>query len=186
MLSLANLPEWFLDLTMSSEGILDHYPIKSEAYCKQLQDWSCGIAIYQMTMMALLSQEVGEAEGIKVLGTVPGSPTDNSRLVEVLASHPELDVREYSANLNPQLFSATPQSILAPHLERKSVTIINYIEPEEGVGHYAIVQDVKETGIILADPTYGPHYFVDWSKFDWRSGFQDVRLHRWHVAVNLA
>ena len=68
-------------------------------------------------------------------------------------------------------------------LDDRWVVTISYLEPEEGEGHYAIVQHVNPQHIVLADPYHGPDFSVARSSFRWETRYEAVPRPGWLSAL---
>jgi len=55
-------------------------------------------------------------------------------------------------------------------LKKKYPIIVNYVEPEDEIGHFAIVKGLTKNKIILYDPWHGPSFSLERKDF----------LKRWH------
>lgn len=57
--------------------------------------------------------------------------------------------------------------------------IVNFIDPEENIGHFAVVKSIDKKSIHLLDPWHGPHQKLSLAVFkkNWKSMFEpDVGL----------
>ena len=69
-------------------------------------------------------------------------------------------------------------------LNKSFPVIVNFIEPSDGDGHYAVVVGYENGELILNDPWNGEGFRMSREEFEssWRSGYEKRR--RWFMAVS--
>lgn len=142
-------------------------------YYKQQNDYYCGPTTVQMILGAYGIKESQKALA-QSMGTAPYQGTGRRALAKPLRGN-GLQVR--------MKIHATMEELR--HLVRDGWSIIvNYIEPDEDISHYALVTDITPTHIILHDPTHGPDYRLARDTFVRR--WRGRHLHaygRWYLAA---
>jgi predicted double-glycine peptidase len=64
-----------------------------------------------------------------------------------------------------------------------AVIIVNYFNPVSQVGHFAVVQDVSDTHIFLADPKNGDGYRLECGQFESLWHNHTKTLEAWMVVI---
>ncbi len=68
-------------------------------------------------------------------------------------------------------------------LKKNAVIIVNYLEPDDNEGHFAILKDFNKTHVFLTDPWHGPNFKLDKKEFVARWWNKKRTLKRWALAV---
>lgn len=120
----------------------------------QRLDFSCGPACLRMLLRAR-GTEVTEEELVMQCLADPHAGTDARRMSQVLRRH------GIGSRLSRRL---TKRDLLGFSRDGTHV-ILNYREPGEEVGHYALLAHAADEGVTLMDPTHGPDFFLPWKEF---------------------
>jgi len=171
--------------------------VASHQFCSQPNDWSCGPAVVTMVCRAVGAGEqdpiVGDRCSADQAGLIPevvlrfcestvSLGTSNPSLVQALRLLlPTKTI--ISGNCLGSASPPPPEQRLPALLQEYSIVVINFIDAEDGVGHFSIVQGVGPEGLLLCDPARGPAEFLAWQAFDWRSGFSEPVQQQWYVAL---
>lgn len=123
-------------------------------FFKQETDYTCGAACVRM-ILASFGVRKSEKEIAKVMGSSPKVGTWN-RQFPLLAEKFKFC---YSVGRN-----SSPKDIRAMLRDGFKI-VINFYDPKEEVGHYAIVKSANASKIYLIDPWHGPRESYSWKKF---------------------
>lgn len=87
--------------------------------------------------------------------------TDNEEMLKVLTH----------VGINAKIVEPATFADIEQCLEEGKVSIVNYIEPKDREGHFAVVVGLNPTHIILHDPWHGPNFKLERQGFftDWHS-----------------
>jgi predicted double-glycine peptidase len=142
-------------------------------YHKQQNDYYCGPTTVQMILGAHGIKQSQQALA-KTMGTEPYSGTGRRALAKPL--------RGNGFRVRMKIHAST-EEIRRLIREGWSV-IVNYIEPEENIGHYALVTDVTPTHVVMHDPTHGPNFRIPRHSFLRRWRGRHLRAYtRWYLAA---
>lgn len=141
---------------------------------RQKRDYTCGPVTVQM-LLAFYGRAVSRERLIKELGTTERSGTSRRRIVDVLRdrgfavhAHSHWTARELCRRLN----EGVP-------------VIVNYREPQDDEGHYAVAVACKNGRVVLNDPWHGPRFSLPMKEFVARwYGYHRRRRTRWAAAVS--
>lgn len=124
------------------------------AFRMQETDLYCGPAVVQM-ILATYGIEIAQSILAEEMGTDShGTPvrTVQNCLVE--------------KGFSSKLANNASWEHIEDALGAGDMVIIGYIEHEEEKGHYALVETITGSEIVLADPWHGPHHRI------WRDDFE--------------
>lgn len=141
-------------------------------FFKQSTNYFCGPAVVRM-ILAFYGQDFTEEELVKILKPTVDIGTGYTDLTNLFIAR-GLAVSEKQNGSVQDLIDFVNKNI---------PVIVNYVEPKDDDGHYAVVVDIKDDFIILNDPWHGPDFKIPVAEFyqRWQSEFGDV--HRWLLAV---
>ena len=132
-------------------------------YFQQEKDYWCGPASLQMAF-AFFGKSASQTELVAAAGTTEEKGTDNDKLVKVAqAAGFRVSTKELAALEDIQSY-----------LTQNIPVIVNFIEPTDEEGHYAVVVDINDKDIILNDPWNGPNFSIPKADF----------VNRWHSTNN--
>jgi len=182
------------DLMRDRGTVWSAHMIGRSEYFAQPNDWTCNASSYIMIFRALTGKDIALDGVVKQMGAVEGKGAENSRVVEVLqALGDDYEVITGITSSQPK-GKELPDAVRAAEKAREMATLkrllgegyavmINFREPEEGGGHYGVLQGVNDRAIEIADPYYGLRSVLASDRFDFRTGYSDPVLHGWYVAV---
>jgi len=134
----------------------------------QSTDYSCGAACMKMALASLGIRRT-ERELIRVMKTTSASGTSNSQIPRAA----EFFRLSYVVGRKAKIGDIV-------RLQKEGYcVIVNYIDLEENVGHFAVAKSIDKKFIHLLDPWHGPHYKLPLTIFkkNWKSMFEpDVGL----------
>jgi|GEM_PF-1899545 len=182
------------DLMRDRGTVWSAHKIGRSEYFAQPNDWTCNASSYIMIFRALTGKDIALDGVVKRMGAVKGKGAENSRVVQVLqALGDDYEVITAITSSQPK-GKELPDAVRAAEKVREMATLkrllregyavtINFREPEEGGGHYGVLQGINDRAIEIADPYYGLRSVLEWDRFDFRTGYSDPVLHGWYVAV---
>lgn len=140
-------------------------------YYAQEKDNTCGPAALRM-LLAALGIKKSEESLVKLLKTTKTKWTPNKSFSSV-ATHLGLD------NFIKKNASISDLK----KLKNNYLIILNYMYPEDNVGHFAVLRKIDSRYVYLLDPLVGPKhkYLIKDFKAIWKSGFDKDT--RWLFAV---
>lgn len=143
-------------------------------YVEQSLTYTCGPAALQM-VLRYFDQKVGHARLVELLETNKDTGTRRRRLVEAAQAH-GMYVHEHVGASLAELLWFVRQSV---------PVIVNYREPDNEVGHYAVVAGFSWWRIILHDPWHGPEFRLPVWEFAARwHGQHKTTNRRWMLAIS--
>jgi len=157
-------------LTLWSQILIDE-----KDFVVQENDWSCGAAVFLMTQKAFQNIGTDFEEAIRLTGANKESGASNENMLNAFLTF-EKDCEVKSA-------CGADIETLRTLLREGYLVTINFREPKDGEGHYAIVQGISESFLQLADPWYGRESILSLEDFDFRSGFSSSIIEGWYIAV---
>jgi hypothetical protein len=168
--------------------------ISAKEYFAQPNDWTCNASSYIMIHRALTGADVALEKVVTEMGAVEGKGAENARVVQVLESlGPKYEVLTGQSSAHPKGQEPTAEVRAAEQLREREtlrrllgegyLVIINFREPEDGGGHYGVLQGINDQALEIADPYYGLRSVLAWKDFDFRSGYSEPVLHGWYVAI---
>ncbi len=122
-------------------------------YYRQQTTYTCGPAVLRM-LAGALGRPVSERRLSRLCLTSAKRGTPNT--VMAILGKALLGVRTYPAATWKQLESA---------LEHGHPVVVNYREPGEEAGHYAIAVGLNDEAIVLFDPWHGPRFSLPVEEF---------------------
>jgi ABC-type bacteriocin/lantibiotic exporter with double-glycine peptidase domain len=133
----------------------------SVPYFKQDTDYDCGHAVLQM-LVAFFHKSWTLDEIRSMLHTNSQYGTDNRDLITGAEKLGFVVFAKENASLED----------IRKYLKKGVPVVVNYIEPEGNVGHYAIVIGIEDKNIILNDPWHDAGFTLSLDNFNnrWRSG----------------
>jgi hypothetical protein len=170
------------------------HKIGAKEYFAQPNDWTCNASSYIMIHRALTGVDVAIDKVVTQMGAVEGKGAENARVVEVLESlGPKYEVLTGQSSAYPKGQEPSAEVRAAEQIREHEtlrrllgegyLVIINFREPEDGGGHYGVLQGINDQALEIADPYYGLRSVLAWKDFDFRSGYSEPVLHGWHVAI---
>ena len=132
-------------------------------YFKQEVDYFCGPASLQMAF-AFFGKTISQTEIASQAGTTKEEGTDNDKLVKV--------AQEAGFRVSTKELAALED--IQSYLTQNIPVIVNFIEPTDEEGHYAVVVGIDDKDIILNDPWNGPNFSIPKADF----------VNRWHSTNN--
>jgi len=142
-------------------------------YFKQDTRYSCGPATLQM-IFAFYGKEISETNLTERLKTKEGDGTKHSNLIRVA------NEEGFYVYVNTDSSIEEVREILAKDIP----VIVNFVEPSNEEGHYAVVVDITGEKIFLNDPWNGENFEMSIIDFEnrWQSG--DGLHKEWLMAVS--
>lgn len=142
----------------------------SVPYFRQEREFSCGPATLRM-LLAYRDILKTEEELIEALRT-SFEGTCNDIMVDVASRFHACTVHNFS--VLDDLFR---------HIHSDTPVMVNYLNPQGDIGHFAVIVGYTDTHLILHDPKNGPEYPITHSDFDarWVSG--DGTYVRWGLVL---
>ena len=142
---------------------------------KQTTDYMCAPTVIQM-----IFEYFGKHEKQETLAKdLKSSPERGTSHVEMVRC-----VREYGF----KCYAKTGSSIddIRHFLDQKIPVIVNYIEPCDETGHYAIAVEANDTELFLNDPWNGERFRIGISEFEKRWQNSTGRSKRWLMVISPA
>lgn len=147
---------------------------KGVPFRRQRRDYTCGPVTVQM-VLAYYGRAVPRQRLIERLGTTSRTGTSRRRIVRVLREH----------GLSVHAHSRWTASELCRRLGEGIPVIVNYREPQDDEGHYAVAIACRNGRIVLHDPWHGPDFSLPMRGFVSRwYGYHRHRRTRWAAAVS--
>ena len=143
-------------------------------YKKQENEYFCGPAIVQM-ILGSFGKKMSQRRLALLLKTNARTGTSNAALGRI--------IRKFGGYIDAHSQGSLGEIRL--HLRRGNPVIVNYREPEEDVGHFAIVVGITRSSIFLLDPWHGSRFRLSLTYFSshWFGQFQG-RSQQWLMAVS--
>lgn len=126
-------------------------------FYKQSTDFYCGPASLQM-LFEYNRLKLDQDELANLLGTCPKQGTEHEMILNVIDEH------GFSFFANNQSSVEEIQHFL----DQKLPVLVNYLEPKDNEGHYAVAVGHDEQKIILNDPTHGAGFALPIADFEQR------------------
>ena len=141
-------------------------------FFKQQTDYTCGAACMRM-ILASFGIKKSETALKKLMGSSSMCGTWNKQFPQ-LAEKLNMD---YIVLRNAQ------QSEINRMLKDGFELIINFFDPKEKVGHYAVVKSITSSKIYLIDQWHGPNESYSWKEFLplWKSSLDKDK--RWVFGI---
>jgi ABC-type bacteriocin/lantibiotic exporter with double-glycine peptidase domain len=147
----------------------------SVPYRKQAADYLCGPAVMQM-VLAFYGKRIDQARLARLLKTSRRYGTARKQLIRIAKKF----------NLEVQAQHHGTIDALSKYVRKGSPVIVNYIEPTDNEGHYAVVVGFRSGRMILNDPYNGKHFRISKRDFlkRWRGETPaGARSARWWMIV---
>lgn len=142
-------------------------------YKRQWLDFTCGPVVLQM-VLKYFRIPITRWRAIQLCRTARTTGTARRNLVAAVRSF-GLHVHVHTNGTIRELEALT---------RRHVPVIVNYREPAEEEGHYAVVVGVTKKSIVLHDPYHGPHFRLTHAEFKQRwHGVHTRTNRRWLMAV---
>ncbi len=132
-------------------------------FYKQKNAYYCGPAALEM-VFDYFGERQPQEKLAKEAKTNKKEGTSNSEMIKVAIKH---GFHCYASD-NSTFFK------IKHFIELGLPVIVNYIEPVENEGHYAVVSMINRRNIVLCDPWNGRNFKLAWPEF----------LKRWHNKKN--
>jgi predicted double-glycine peptidase len=136
---------------------------------RQKQNYTCGPVVLQMVFRYFGSQ-LKRHDLIQKARTNKEKGTARKAMRDVARREGFHFIAAYDGTLRT----------LTKYLKQGIPIIVNYIEPEQDDGHYAVVIGRKDDHIILNDPWHGPHFTLPLQEFTKRWKARG----RWYLIVS--
>lgn len=142
-------------------------------YRKQRTDYFCGPTTVQM----ILGAYGIKATQKQLAGLMETSPTSGTRR-RALAK----PLRAHGLRVHTKIHSSIDE--MKRLLRDGWSVIVNYIEKEEDISHFAVVTAITPSHIVMQDPWHGPDYHLPRHEFisRWR-GSHPRAFARWYLAA---
>ncbi len=146
-------------------------------YHRQQQDYTCGPAVLKMVLAWYGKQEEEEVIAEK-LGTNPKTGTTRKAMVSFL--------KQGGVKCRP-ITKATFDDLFVT-ASSNSIVVVNYVEPTDNEGHYALAIHASETTIVLHDPHNGAFFEMSNEEFRkrWEGHHTRDKSRGWMVVVDQA
>ncbi len=146
--------------------------IQTIPYFHQENDWFCGPAVVQM-LLAGIGIRRTQHRLAREMRTTEADGTKHEEL--------EACVKRFFSSVRTKRRSNFAAMRLA--VRQGDWVVVNYVEPVDNLGHYAILRGIHDGMVQLQDPEHGPRYRVPSSLFSrrWVSG--DGKAFRWFLCV---
>ncbi|MFM1848315.1 MAG: Papain-like cysteine protease AvrRpt2 [Pseudomonadota bacterium] len=152
-------------------------PISSDLFVPQPNDWTCGIAVAMM-IHRFFKVSVPPCERcVEILQTTETHGTSTTNFAGWLESFSRANGLLLEIGHNGS-YADIERLLMANWL-----IVLAFREPVELVGHYAIVQAIHETALMLADPFYGPRSIVHRTNLVWTTQFEEPTREGWYAAL---
>lgn len=143
-------------------------------YYQQVFEYTCGPATLRM-VAKFLGKPVGRLQAVRLCKTDADHGTSRSNLIHAARAH-GLHVHAHTEGTLKEIRALLSKGI---------PVIVNYREPEDEVGHYAVVVGVTKHTVVLSDPYHGPRLKLGRREFVRRWYGKHARVHRrWLMAVS--
>ncbi|PIR89564.1 MAG: hypothetical protein COU07_01560 [Candidatus Harrisonbacteria bacterium CG10_big_fil_rev_8_21_14_0_10_40_38] len=123
-------------------------------YEKQKNEYFCGPATLAMCLK-YFGKDISQEELAIIAKTTEKEGTANREMLNAILESGLIGVTKKRARIKNVKNS----------IRKKRPVIVNYTEPEGGIGHYAIPIGIKNGKIILADPWHGPKFQINQNQF---------------------
>lgn len=191
---LTGYPGQNAKLMEGADTVWSRYRIGEREYFAQPNDWTCSASCYVMMFRTLVGSDISLKHAVRRCEAKVGVGANNDKVVEAMRLiGPNYEVLSGRSLESDENLPADNAGILEQKkanlaklkklLEEGYLVMINFREPEEHIGHYAVLQGLNDRAIQLADPYYGHHSVLSLDQFDYRSGFSKPILHGWYLAV---
>lgn len=142
-------------------------------YFKQDTPYSCGAVALQM-VYAFFGKVHSEDALLAVLGTDRVKGTHNEDLIRVATRDGSFVYVNNESTLDE----------VGMFIEQQLPVIVNFIEPSQDDGHYAVIIDVTDSDIVFNDPWNGERFTMSHIDFleRWKSEFGNTE--RWIMVLN--
>ncbi len=142
-------------------------------FFRQSTDSDCGPAVVRM-VLAYHGESASEEDLRKELDTNPETGSHNDDLVRALTARGYSVVSDEHGTLEE----------VAQYLSDGVPVIVDYHEPDENEGHYAVVTDVTPKSIVFNDPEHGPGFTLGREDFLTRWHSKYTPYIQWYLAVH--
>lgn len=142
-------------------------------YKRQWLDFTCGPVVLQM-VLKYFRMPISRWQAIRLCQTARATGTTRRHLVAAVRSF-GLHVHAHGNGTIAELRKLTGRNV---------PVIVNYREPADNEGHYAIVVAVTARSVVLHDPYHGPRFRLSQREFMRRWHGQHVHANRrWLMAI---
>ncbi|MCB0335281.1 MAG: hypothetical protein KDD62_03220 [Bdellovibrionales bacterium] len=162
------------DICLGHDAIYTKYPV-GELFCPQPNSWTCGpcsllnglraIGIYDVELRSLMALTDTNCEN----GTSSAS---------LLAA-----AQHFESHCIVHCGSGATIDDLRSLLEESYVVIVNFREPNDGIGHFALVEAIGSEAIQFADPDAGPCCLLALKDFVFQSQFDEPPIEGWFLGL---
>jgi hypothetical protein len=170
------------------------HPITEKEYFAQPNEWTCSASSYIMALRVLGIVDIDIDDAVARTCAKEGSGADNGQVVraferlgpgyQVVNGQSSSHQDEVDPNSAERLAERKAEHArLGQLLNDGYVVILNFREPEDGGGHYGVLQAINNQAIEIADPYFGLRSVLLLSRFDFRSGYSKPVRHGWFVAI---
>jgi ABC-type bacteriocin/lantibiotic exporter with double-glycine peptidase domain len=116
-------------------------------FFKQENDWFCGPAVVQ-SVLGAFGVKLTQKQIATELGTSPWGGTDRADMGRPLRRH----------GLKAKSYTLGKLSEVRRFLNQGFAVVVNYIEPDEDICHFAVITRVTDKDVYLVDPWNGPNF----------------------------
>lgn len=141
-------------------------------HIKQPNNYSCGPICLEM-VLAYFRIETNYDELTKLTKVHSVHGTDNDEMIKVLKFKGLAATEKTEADI----------ADITEALDKGWPVIINYVNPESGIGHYAVIKGYSEDILTLADPKNGDNYTISFKKFLNHWSNSDGTVKRWMLVA---
>jgi ABC-type bacteriocin/lantibiotic exporters, contain an N-terminal double-glycine peptidase domain len=141
---------------------------------KQETDFSCGPAVLKM-VFAFFKKELSEQYLITALKTSVVHGTRNMAMADTVVRH----------GFFPYTYENGTMGNIRYYVEAVGIpVVVEFVDPMEKEGHYAVVLGFDRECIVLNDPAHGAGHRLPVDEFEsyWHSGFEEAS--RWMMAIS--
>jgi hypothetical protein len=149
--------------------------VTESSYIPQEDDWSCGPATIRMMLRVAELPDPGNTVLKNELHATPRSGSSTRTMEEVL--------RARSSAMKVRCEDGASLELLRDLLREGWIIAIQFREPEEGVGHYALVEGISPHAVQFCDPMHGRSCVLRIENLDWSTQFEEPMRIGWYVAL---
>ena len=139
----------------------------------QKTEFTCGPASLEM-VMRFLGKRVSEEKIRREAGTAREHGTSHQGMIEAATKE------GFYCYINEASSLHEAKHFLELHIP----VIVDYTEPSDDEGHYAVVTGFSDNAIILNDPWNGRNFSISEKEFLRRWYDRDLRSNRWLIIVS--
>lgn len=159
------------------ETVWSRFRISPALYVRQPNDWTCGPSVLQMMLQqsGRVAPNLNAAE--QLLGTTEADGSSTRSMEQVL--------RLLAGEANVCSGEGASVEYLRTLLAKGFLVVIQFREPENQVGHYALVEGISPCALQLCDPYHGPACVLKLENLDWSTQFEVPQRRGWYMALKV-